>query len=454
MSRLKILAVLLSFTLAAPVQAWDEPTVTDIINTSRAGVVKIEVRGFLTVKGQQTTYENRGSGFVVTPDGHVITTAHLIPKGLQQSLISGRLGSSAVDDDHEEHFIRMEVVGDPDYGLDVALLKFQEKPEGLRALPLGLILPLMGENLYVLGFPGGKETVTRDDVVSQAPNRYMENNRFEYHGIANHGNSGGPILDRRGFVVGIVAEDQEKINGIPVVGIHQGIPSGTLVLALPEEFKAATVRPLFLVETEEPLWTFEKQNDAHWSPEKQRMEAEAPFAGPQSNFCGLSISSQWSLTKGKKWFSIYPPPQSELAAAGFEFSQSVRPLESFENFIEDEPDTVVRTPYGMVPHHYQSILLKRMSIKLPSRQEVRTIPFLLSVVDKDYEVLKYRPRYIREHGAIDELDGDDVYVAICHVRRSFPLKPFLQICENLMTQVTRDIQGVDNPCLPGSSKSD
>jgi hypothetical protein len=82
------------------------------------------------------------------------------------------------------------------------------------------------------------------------------------------------------------------------------------------------------------------------------------------------------------------------------------------------------------------------------REEIETIPFLLLVKDDYYEIYKYLPRYFQV-GQTNPNDADTMF-AVCYVKRTFPLRPFMAICEAFMKQTLRTYNVTDNGCVPGS----
>jgi hypothetical protein len=320
------ISICLLVSLASVAHAWEQPSTTDILNTSRVGVVKIDVTGQVGQSGAEKPYENHGSGFVLTPDGYVVTSAHLFPESLHNELITGRLAYYNVDDEHSAKPTKL-ILQQKDYGTDGALLKFAEIPLGMRPLPSTPEFPLSGEPLFVLGFPAGQDTMTRDDVVSEAKNHYFDNLRYQYHGIANPGNSGGPIFNKEGLVVGIVANEIKSIGGIDVSGVHEA--ASLAAIPFPDSFNWAEIRPLFFPTTQFHF-TLDDENDPGWSLDQQREEAKSYFTKPLGTFCGITANYQWSLRKLNNGFLISPPPNTALANSAFTFQETVENVPSFQ----------------------------------------------------------------------------------------------------------------------------
>jgi serine protease Do len=136
-----------------------------------------------------------GSGFVIHPSGYVITNAHVVERSLsvQVRLASGRRLSG-------------KVIG-RDRRVDLALVKV-EAPEALPVLPLGDSERLaVGELVLALGHPFGLEQTVSLGIVSRkgAPLQAAAPG-FDFiqtDAAVNPGNSGGPLVDMGGQVVGV-----------------------------------------------------------------------------------------------------------------------------------------------------------------------------------------------------------------------------------------------------------
>src|SRR5262249_42842767 len=134
-----------------------------------------------------------GSGFVISPDGYVVTNNHVVASGGDIIVRLSRGG---------EHAAR--VVG-TDPATDLALLKIDASPR--RALPAGAPDRLeVGEPVMAIGNPFGLDQTVTTGIVS-AKERFIGSGPYDEFvqtdASINPGNSGGPLIDSRGAVVGI-----------------------------------------------------------------------------------------------------------------------------------------------------------------------------------------------------------------------------------------------------------
>ena len=136
---------------------------------------------------------NTGSGFVISEDGYILTNAHLVAYGDEATV---RL--------FDRREFKARVVGMDPY-TDVALIKIDAA--GLRKVKVGAAASLLaGEWVAAIGSPFGFENSVTAGIVS-AVGRHLPNESYisfiQTDVAVNPGNSGGPLFNLRGEVVGI-----------------------------------------------------------------------------------------------------------------------------------------------------------------------------------------------------------------------------------------------------------
>jgi len=175
------------------------PEFADMVERVGRGTVRIEV---------STCDNNRsmGSGFVVG-DNLVMTAAHVVDQAGSLSLqVDGVVSTARVIDF--------------DYDADVALLRSEDSLTG-RALELAAEKPRLGTELAVLGFPDWVQDlrVTKGVVSSlEHPLSYadftVEKPVMVTDAAINGGNSGGPVVDRMGVVIGLVTGKEMLLSDL------------------------------------------------------------------------------------------------------------------------------------------------------------------------------------------------------------------------------------------------
>jgi S1-C subfamily serine protease len=170
------------------------------------------------------TSKSLGSGFVLDRAGHVITNFHVI-QGAQKVQVS----FSGQDQ------LPATVVG-KDRSTDLAVLKIDAHSRALTPLPLGNSDAVrVGDPVYAIGNPFGLTRTLTTGVVSAvqrqifAPNGVPIDSAIQTDAAINHGNSGGPLIDANGRVIGVTSQiqtggGQNQGN----VGIGFAIPVNTV----------------------------------------------------------------------------------------------------------------------------------------------------------------------------------------------------------------------------------
>jgi Trypsin-like peptidase domain len=321
-----------------PASAWVKAQIGDILELSKAGLVKIIVTGRSTNNKILTDY---GSAFVVTSDGFVISAAHLLSHKWQDMTVSGRLAYLNNDDvSQRDKLTDLEIIYKDD-GTDIALLRFVDEPEGLRALPLRSAVPSGSEPLFIMGFPGGQSHSTHYQVTFEG---LESEHRFQFQGVANFGNSGGPILDQNGYVVGIDLEVQAKKNGVPITNTY--LAALTKDFPVPKGFKLSTIRPLF----QDPEKINDGQFSSVWNEARVKRYLTYFSSTEQQKFCNVSIPSDWLVRRDPtRGFLVAPPSQSDLFKAPFKFEFSVKKR---EDYVAQQERREASGEFGPTPFHF------------------------------------------------------------------------------------------------------
>ncbi len=230
-----------------------EPALGAAVDFSRMikGTVTMWVnRGIKIEKG--VGYPDRviGSGFFIDPRGYLLTNYHVIksevdPKYEGYSRLFVRLSENVNDR------IPARVVG-YDTVFDIALVKVELTPEYVfSGLPTGQVSP--GDRIFAIGSPAGLEKTLTSGIVSATERRFLQmGDTIQIDVPVNPGNSGGPLLDDKGDVIGVVFAGLEQFQGL-----NFAIPWYWIEKILPELYAGGqVVHPwmgLSLTETEKGL---------------------------------------------------------------------------------------------------------------------------------------------------------------------------------------------------------
>jgi S1-C subfamily serine protease len=196
-------------------------TTAQIYQTVRPSVVLIRaVGGSSSVDGKQQTEVATGTGVIANADGTILTADHVIAgsKDVQVTYVDGSTSPATV------------VSGDPKQ--DIATLRPAKLPETLVPAVLGGSAQV-GDHVTAIGNPLGLAGTTTDGVVSGL-GRVLSRDRngdigglIQFDAAVNPGSSGGPLINERGQVVGIVVALTNPTGADTFIGIGFAVPIGT-----------------------------------------------------------------------------------------------------------------------------------------------------------------------------------------------------------------------------------
>jgi len=179
----------------------DEEGAIKVFNTVSASVVFIrsqQISRDLFLFRTTDVAEDAGSGFVWDPNGYIVTNYHVVQNSETVHVI---LGDQSV-------WTAKRVGTDPDK--DIAVLKIEAPRELLPAIPIGTSRDLqVGQRVYAIGNPFGYDQTLTAGVISGLGREITGAANRPIRGVIqtdapmNPGNSGGPLLDSAGRVVGM-----------------------------------------------------------------------------------------------------------------------------------------------------------------------------------------------------------------------------------------------------------
>ncbi|WP_160712908.1 S1C family serine protease [Chitinophaga solisilvae] len=173
-------------------------TVAGVAGTVAESVVHIEVQRKVndSRQPQRKTQSGSGSGFIISSDGFIITNNHVV-EGAEQikvSFVDGRK-------------VKAEIKG-TDPSTDIAVLKIDES--GLKAMSFADSSALLvGQIAIAIGNPMGLQYTVTAGVVSalgrtlRASNGRLIDNVIQTDAALNPGNSGGPLVNSHGQIIGV-----------------------------------------------------------------------------------------------------------------------------------------------------------------------------------------------------------------------------------------------------------
>ena len=202
------------------------PTATQIYKRDSTGVVSIKAT---TAQGGDS-----GTGIVLNEEGLILTNDHVISEGTSLTVSPGK----------SSNLTRTATVVGAVPNEDLALIKVDPSGLGLKALKLVSSSSVeVGDPVYAIGNPYGlNETLTRGIVSAlgreiQAPDGAPIKDAIQTDAALNPGNSGGPLLNEQGEVIGVnsqIASDAASAEGSQPgsTGVGFAISSNTVSEAI------------------------------------------------------------------------------------------------------------------------------------------------------------------------------------------------------------------------------
>jgi putative serine protease PepD len=223
-------------------------SVGQIAKNVSPGVVEVDVTTTSTGSGTPQTFpgggssgtaEAEGTGFVVDTAGHIVTNEHVIQ------------GASSVTVTFDDGSTYKATIVGSDESTDLAVLKVNAPASILHPLSFGDSSNVgVGDGVIAIGDPYQLDDTVTSGIVSAvgreitSPNNMPIENAIQTDAAINHGNSGGPLLDLDGKVIGITAQIQSQGGGNEGIGF--AIPSNTIQMVSTELIQTGTAKHALL----------------------------------------------------------------------------------------------------------------------------------------------------------------------------------------------------------------
>jgi putative serine protease PepD len=230
----------------SPTAATKTMSVNGVYRAAGDGVVEITTTTSSTSSnnspfpfGGSQKSQAQGSGFVYDADGHIVTNDHVV---------AGASSISVMFADGSKYSAK--VVG-ADPSSDLAVLKVDAPSSKLHPLTLGDSSKVqVGDGVVAIGSPFGLDETVTTGIVSALNRDISSTNNFTIPDVIqtdaaiNHGNSGGPLLDMSGQVIGITSQIESDSGGNDGVGF--AVPSNTIASVVSKLVKGEKVAHPYL----------------------------------------------------------------------------------------------------------------------------------------------------------------------------------------------------------------
>ncbi|MCL2766014.1 MAG: S1C family serine protease [Treponema sp.] len=223
-----------------PAALAEYATGSDTFSDMIKGVATVIVdRGFRIERGMGMPDRVLGSAFFVDSSGLLITNYHVIasevdPKHRGASRMFIRMGDAA------SPRIPARVIG-WDKALDLALIKTEIETDYVFSL-VDRVIPQVGDTVLAIGSPMGLQKTVTSGIVSALGRRFLQiGDVIQVDAAVNQGNSGGPLIDSEGRLVGVIFAGMPQFQGL-----NFAVPAEILAAALPAMIKGGRAqRPWF-----------------------------------------------------------------------------------------------------------------------------------------------------------------------------------------------------------------
>jgi S1-C subfamily serine protease len=206
-------------TAPVPVSSTSVPTtglsVAEIYRRAGRGVVQVTTRG--------SGGGGLGSGFVVDNDGHIVTNFHVID------------GADTIEVSFSNRDTLTATLVGSDPSSDIAVLEVDAGVTALTPLVLADSTKVqVGDPVVAIGNPFGLERTVTSGIVSAlqravtAPNGFPIDQVIQTDAAINQGNSGGPLIDAHGKVIGVNSQIETGGSSSGNVGIGFAVPANTV----------------------------------------------------------------------------------------------------------------------------------------------------------------------------------------------------------------------------------
>ncbi|KAM1032814.1 hypothetical protein ACFX2I_036354 [Malus domestica] len=188
---------------------------------------------------ENSKVEGTGSGFIWDKFGHIVTNYHVIAKLATDQSGLQRCKVYLVDARGNGFYSEGKIVGvDPTY--DLAVLKVDVQGHELKPAVLGTSNDLhVGQSCFAIGNPYGYENTLTIGVVSglgreiPSPDGKAIRGAIQTDAAINSGNSGGPLIDSHGHIIGVNTATFTRKGTGASSGVNFAIPIDTVVRTVP-----------------------------------------------------------------------------------------------------------------------------------------------------------------------------------------------------------------------------
>jgi S1-C subfamily serine protease len=188
-------------------------TVRDVFQKVAPSVVVVRAKGRDVTSSGQTRFSETGSGVLISQDGKVMTAAHVVQAmdEIKVEFLQGETVTARV------------IASEP--AADLSLLQLERVPPGSKVAPMADSSTVqVGDDVIIVGAPYGlSHSLSVGHISARWPPNTVYRSMplaefFQTDAVINTGNSGGPMFNMKGEVIGIVSHNISKSGGSEGLG--------------------------------------------------------------------------------------------------------------------------------------------------------------------------------------------------------------------------------------------
>ena len=158
-----------------------------------------------------TTPNGLGSGFIISPDGYLITNYHVVTGETRIKITVFARGEKGYE---QTHYKKVKIIALNPY-VDLALLKIQADKKSFKYTYLGSMKEVaVGKQVFAIGNPLGLTRTVSQGIVSTKNRNFQGRLYIQTTTDVNPGNSGGPLFNLKGEVIGVTSMGYLFLSGL------------------------------------------------------------------------------------------------------------------------------------------------------------------------------------------------------------------------------------------------
>jgi len=177
----------------------------------KPGTIEAKTKAFEQAVVMVNSPGGQGSGFLISPDGYLITNYHVIAGETRIKITVFRKGDRGFG---QEHYKKVRIVALNPFA-DLALLKIEEAEKPFVYACLGDIEDVtVGRQVFAIGNPMGLTRTVSQGIVSTRNRNFRGQIYIQTTADINPGNSGGPLFNLKGEIIGVTSMGYIYLGGL------------------------------------------------------------------------------------------------------------------------------------------------------------------------------------------------------------------------------------------------